>query len=403
MSPLRHWIISNFDPEFDEAEVHFTPIARSFFLGWHGVANAQEEGDFFSLQRRLIELFEENKGAIVRVRARFQKADEEERPQVVLGTGFFISREGHVLTNANATHLTSGQKADRISVEHNGIDYAAEILGSDASTNLSLVKVDTLPENFNFLHLADSSATPVIGSMVIRLSALFEFGPSPRLGLVTGLESRFGNKLFRVPYLRTNMSLGPGEGGSPLLDLSGKLVAVSVANLPPDLQSSYAIPARAALRIRDELLFSQDVTYGWLGFDVQMRTTTLSGAQVVIREIFPDAPAEKSGLLVDDVLLKIGDQQIHDTSDMDNALFYLREGQFVTVKVLRVTEEIDFTVRVAPRSQDQPFLAEARIPEADDGNETPFNEDALEQAAESDAATGEGEDGATTETESDDQ
>lgn len=317
-------------------------------------------------------MYDENKGAIVRVRSRFQRAGEEERPQVILGTGFFISREGHVLTNANTTHLSTGQKADRISVDHNGIEYAAEMLGSDMSTDLTLIKVDNLPENFNFLHLTDSLATPPIGALVVRLSALYEFNPSPRMGMVTGLEDRFGNKIFRVPYLRTNMPLGPGEPGSPLLDLSGKLVAISVANLPSELQSSYSIPARAALRIRDELLFSQDITYGWLGFEVQMHTTTSEGAQVILQKIIPDAPAEKSGLLVNDVLLKIGDQDIGSTSDVGNALFFLREGQFVTVRVLRGEEEIDFTVRVAPLPEDRPSLAEDRIAQNVDDNETPF-------------------------------
>ncbi len=336
--------------------------------------SSQVDGDFFSLQRRLIEIFEENKGAIVRVRARFQKGDGEARAQLNLGTGFFISREGHVLTNTKATQLDSGQKADRISVDHNGIDYAAEILGSDLSTNLTLIKVNTLPENFNFLHLSDSPITPAIGSMVVRLSALYEFGPSPQMGLITGLESSFGTEIFRVPYIRTNMTLGPGEPGSPLLDLSGKLVAVSVVNLPPELQSSYSIPARAALRIRDELLYSENVTYGWLGFQVQTRTTTQHGTQVVLQEIIPDGPAEKSGLLSGDVLSKIADQDIRVTGDVGEAFFYLREGQFVTVKVFRGDQEIDFTVKVEPWSEDQPFLAKTRIPTGDGENETPFKE-----------------------------
>ncbi len=269
-------------------------------------------------------------------------------------------------------------------MDHNGIDYAAEILGSDRSTNLTLIKVDTLPRNFNYLHLSDSPVTPAIGSMVVRLSALHEFGPSPRLGLVTGLESGFGTEIFRVPYIRTGMPLGPGESGSPLLDLSGKLVAVSVANLPPDLQSSYSIPARAALRIRDELLFSEKVTYGWLGFQVQMRTTTLQGAQVVLQKIIPEGPAEKSGLLAGDILLRIGDQDTHHTGDVGLALFYLREGQFVTVKINRGGEQIDFTVKVEPKPEDQQILAKTRIPAEEGNNETPFKDGVRQQTMEED-------------------
>ena len=136
---------------------------------------------------------------------------------------------------------------------------------------------------------------------------------------------------------------------------------------------------------------------------MQLRSTTLDGAQVVLQEIFPDAPAEKSGLLTGDVLLKIGDQNIRDISDVDYALFYLREGQFVTVKVLRGAEEIDFTLRVAPHSRDQPFLAEAKVPEINQGNETPFKEGVMEQASDGDTATSKVGESISTESENNDQ
>jgi serine protease Do len=331
---------------------HQAGVSGSFFFVGADDARSQVEGDFLGLQRRIVQIYSENEGAVVRVRARFQGSGEEDRPQVILGTGFFISREGHVLTNANATHLSEAEPADRISVEHRRVEYAAEMLGTDWSTNLTLLRVDTLPTEFRFLHLTDSPDTPPIGSMVVGISSPFEFNPSPILALVTGIESRFGNRLFRVPYIRTSMRLGPAEGGAPLLDLNGKLIGVMVASLP-EVDQSYSIPSRAALRIRDDLLFSGKVTFGWLGFEAYSKSTAHGGSHIAIREVIPGTPAEKAGLVGEDVLVRIGDQAIDEITDVGNALFYLREGQFVTVVSRRDEEELTFTFRVAARPDEE--------------------------------------------------
>ena len=297
------------------------------------------------------------------MRARFQGAGEEGRPQVILGTGFFISREGHVLTNSHATHQNELDPADRISVEHRRMEYAAEILGTDLSTNLTLLLVDTLPPDFRFIHLTDSSEMPPIGSMVVCISSPFEFDPSPSLALVTGVESRFGNKVFRVPYIRSSMRLGPAESGAPLLDLNGKLIGVTIASLP-EVEQSYSIPSRAALRIRDDLLFSGKVTIGWLGFEVYPGSTKRAGSRIAIREVVPGTPAEKAGLAGEDELVRIGEHSIDEVTDVGNALFYLREGQFVTVVVLREGEELSFTFRVAARPDEEP--ENLAVPEGED-------------------------------------
>ncbi len=290
----------------------------------------------------------------MRVKAAFRNEGDETRNQVVFGTGFFVSRDGHVLTNASATHQAAKILADRVWVEHEGIAYAAEILGGDLSTNLALLKVLNLPDRFNFLHLTDSQEMPPIGTLLLRISSPLEFAPTPSLGMVAGVESRFGSKLFLHPYLRTTLPAGPGDGGAPVLDLNGKLVGIMVAALP-EVQGSYFIPARAALRIRDDLLFDGNVTFGWLGFEIKVVSSTERGNEVVLSEIVSGTAAEEAGLLVDDILLRIGDTGIDDVSDVGNAIFFARPGQFISVGVARGDEEIDFTVRVAARPQDEPF------------------------------------------------
>ena len=334
----------------------FISCCRLIILSLLCSSAARAQSDFLDLQNRVIEIFKENRNAIVRVKAANQRETEDGEPQtyLVIGTGFFISREGHVITSAKTIF-----NSERVWVEHNDIPYAAEIIGSDTVTNLSILKLINLPANFNFLHLTDSVDLPEIGTMVVRMSAPFEFEPTPHLGLITGRESHFAQRIFRCTYLRTNIPAGPGEDGSALLDLNGRLIGVMVASLP-DVQGSYAIPARAALRIRDDLLFSGEVTYGWVGFEVAVQKTLAEGSRIVIREVFSDSPADKAGLLPDDVLRRIADHEIRTVNDLRNAIFYTRIGQYVGITVDRDGQEVGFNIRMVARPPDEPL----EIPEA---------------------------------------
>ena len=324
--------------------------AASFFLLLPWVGFGQGEGDFLSLPRRIIQVYEENRRAVVRVSAAFQNAGEDGKTVLKMGSGFFISREGHVLTNANST-----AGATRVWIIHERISYMAELIGSDAYTNVALLRVLSLPEVFNFLHLTDSPSMPPIGTMVLRISSLLEFEPSPFLGLVTGAESRFGPNLFPVPHIRTNIPVGWGEGGAPLLDLNGKLIGIMIAALPPEIRGSYTLPARAALRIRDDLHFSGKISYGWIGIQVKPIASTRHGSQVAIEKVIAETPAEEAGLVAGDVLLRLGDNKIEEVGDVSKTVFYLREGQFVGVTVMRGEEILDFTVPVIARPDHESF------------------------------------------------
>ncbi|HSH09635.1 MAG TPA: S1C family serine protease, partial [Oceanipulchritudo sp.] len=218
--------------------------------GFATLVSGQTSSDFRGLEERIVSLFEDNQSALVRVKAIYPPKDDEEVPQVVIGSGFFISREGLILTNASIVYQPL-----RVWIEHNEIAYSAEVLGQDERSNVAFLRTHTLPESFNFLHLADSAELPRVGSFVLRIGMPLEFNASPNLGIVTGFESRFGDRFFPCNYIRTSIAAGPGDGGSAYFDLAGRLLGIQVGSLP-DLGASYILPARAALRIRDDILFS---------------------------------------------------------------------------------------------------------------------------------------------------
>lgn len=296
-----------------------------------------------ALQRRMTEIYQENLSAVVRVKAAYESDSPTELSQIVVGTGFFISREGHVLTNASTV-----LNPDRIWVVFNGVEYAAKMIGYDKSTNLALLKVATLPKDFTFIPIADNPTLPTMGTMVIRIGCPLELAPSPSLGMVSGVESRFGQHVFACGLIRTNIPAYPGDGGSPFIDLNGRLVGIQVGSLS-EIGSTYILPARAALRVRDDLLFSGKVQDGWVGFDVLVDTSVADGTRVLIRNVIAGTPAAQAGMKVNDQVVQVGVYPIHDLDDLRNAFFYTRVGEYVPIKLMRDGRKMELNIKTAQR------------------------------------------------------
>lgn len=356
---------------------HYVPVLLVLFISLNPLYS---NGDFLGLQDRITALFDDNKLALVRVKAIYPPKENEEIPQVVIGTGFFISREGLILTNASIV-----LNPLRVWVEHEEIAFSAEVIGHDERSNIAFLRTHTLPDKFTFLHLVDSPELPKTGSFVLRFSMPLEFKASPSIGLVSGYESRFGERFFPCTYIRTSIPAGPGDGGSAFIDLSGRLLGIQVGSLP-DVDSSYILPARAAMRIRDDVLFSGKVTYGWIGFEVEAQSSIEEGRMLVLSQVFDDSPAESTGFLPGDVLRQIGDYPITVLDDLRNAMFYTRVGQYVDVLIQRGEETRRFNVKMASRPENEPMQIIEPSPEPDfepvnsqqgnPGNEKlPFTED----------------------------
>lgn len=308
------------------------------------------QADFLSLQRRVVELSQEHEAALVRIKAVHAPEQEGEVPEVIIGTGFFVSREGLILTNASIT-----REPERIWVEHRDISYSADLIGLDRRANLALLRVHTLPEDFRFFHLSDSPDLPPVGTFVLRLSMPLDFPVTPRFGMVEGQEARFGKLFFPCTYVRTSIPASPGDGGSAFVDLTGRLIGIQVGSLP-EVGSTYVLPARAALRIRDDLLFSGEVTYGWIGFQIREESSVQDGRRLILDSIAEDTPASRVGLMPEDTLLEVGQYPVHTLDDLRNAMFYARVGQYLPVRVLRAGEPKTFSVEIVARPETEPLL-----------------------------------------------
>ena len=314
-----------------------------FVLTVMGVSHAYSQADFLTLQNRLIEIYDEYKTSVVRINALYERTDEngEVQQDIRVATGFFVSRLGHIITTRSVVF-----EAKQVWIEHNRVAYPAQVIGEDRRNNVALLKADILPPDFTFIRLDDSGEQPPIASMVIGISLPLEFNATPSFGMVTGYESSVYQVAFQTTHLRTNIFFGLGEGGTPVLDLNGRLVGMNVLTLL-DIPSSYILPTRALFRIRDDLMFGGEVVYSWFGIEGRETTDVIRGSRVLVDEVIPGGPAEEVGIEAGDRLLEIGGFTIQTPSDVRNARFFARVGRYISVRILRDSEERVFSLKVA--------------------------------------------------------
>jgi len=330
---------------------------------------AAAEDNVLALQQRLIDVYRENRDAVVRVKAAFEREREDGSKHVKLkvGTGFFISRKGHVLVNASRA-----AGADRVWIERDDEPYPAKTVGHDRLTNISVLKVREKPEAFAFIPLDSDVETPEVGSIVFAISSPLDFEQTPAFGLITGVENQLGPQVFPTRYIRSTINVEAGEGGCPLLDINGRLVGMTVGAIP-EIDASYALPTAALIRVRDDLLFAGEVIHSWMGFEVGRRENAGDGRHVTLTKIVDGSPADKAGLKRGDVLLAIGGREILDVADVPNAVFFTRANQYTTVRVRRDGATREISVKTLPRPEDKPLLEPReggkRLPRSEDEGE----------------------------------
>lgn len=318
-----------------------------------------------ALQQRVIEVFEGNKDAVVRVKAAYTQIDREEeagKTKVTLrvGTGFFISREGHVLVSASRA-----AGASRVWVEYKGKSYATEAIGHDRLTNISVLRVLAPPEDFSIINLDSSVGHPRIGSFAVAIACPLDFDPSPSIGVFTGVDKKLAHQIFPTEYIRTTISVDAGQGGGPILDLNGRFIGMTVASIP-DLGGSYCLPVDALVRVRDDLIFTGKIIHSWLGFEVKALLNDLDSDEVILSKVHPGAPAAEAGLMEGDQILAIGGRAINEVTDVRGAIFFTRANQFTTIKFKRDGQEREVSVKTLPRPEEEPVIEPSGAEEASD-------------------------------------
>jgi len=302
----------------------------------------------FSYQERITDVFDQKKSAVVRVFGVNKVAPSPEgtgaqEPILDICTGFFISREGHVMTVANVAN-----EAQALWVAYNKIPYPAELVGFDNNTNIAIIRLLKPPSNLPFLHLGELIDIPKPSTMLLAITCTLGQEASPSMGMVTGWHTdSLDNIVFPTTFLRSNIPSVLGEGGSPVFDLMGRFAGVIVDSID-EIRSSFIIPARAVMHIRDDLVFSGKVSYAYLGVDLDEKAIMTTDS-CIIKEIIQGGPAEQGGLKNGDKILEFDSMPIQSLMDFRNATFFVRPKQVVSIKVQRDNKEFKFPVRLSEK------------------------------------------------------
>jgi len=283
--------------------------------------------------------------------------------QQSLGSGFIVSSDGYIATNAHVV-----DQAEQIHVKlSNRDEYDAKLIGVDPKTDVALIKIKPHGE-LPTVHLGDSEDLEV-GDWVIAIGNPFGLAATVTAGIV----SAKGRVIGAGPYddfIQTDASINPGNSGGPLINTRGEVVGVNSAIFSRSGGSigiGFAIPVNLARHVIDELRQKGKVARGWLGVSVQDLTPALAqtfgldhprGALVV--EVTPDGPGDHAGLTRGDVIVEYNGTLIEDSHQVPALVAESKVGDIAKVKILRNAEEQTLNMVIAEQPSERSARGERR-------------------------------------------
>jgi putative serine protease PepD len=267
--------------------------------------------------------------------------------QTSQGSGFVYDRDGHIVTN---DHVVDG--AETVSVRFsNGSTYEATVVGTDASSDLAVLKVEAPASLLRPLALADSSGVTV-GQGVVAIGSPFGLEGSITSGIVSALHRQMTapNGFAIDDSIQTDAAINHGNSGGPLLDLRGRVIGVN-AQIESDSGGNdgvgFAVPSNTVRSVVSQLLSGGEVRYAYLGVSVDSSTGSVSGATVT--SVRDGTPAASAGLREGDVVVAIDGRAIETADELRSVVAAKQPGDELKVTVVRNGDRRTLTVELAER------------------------------------------------------
>lgn len=262
------------------------------------------------------------------------------RPRgVSQGTGFIISADGYVLTNH---HVVDGADTVRIRMTDRR-EFVAKVVGSDEQSDVALLKIDA--SGLPTLRIGDSRALKS-GQWVVAIGSPFGLDHSVTAGIISavGRANPYAGQRY-VPFIQTDVAINRGNSGGPLLDTRGQVVGINsqiFSNSGGYMGVSFAIPIDVAMNAVQQLKATGKVTRGQLGVQIQPITRDNAKALglaepngALVSRVEAGSPAERAGILRQDVIRSINGQPVYDSSDLPPIVGAMAPGTRVSIEVIR--------------------------------------------------------------------
>jgi len=281
-----------------------------------------------------------------------------------LGSGFIISADGYILTNA---HVVEG--ADEINVKlTDKRDFKAKVIGADRRTDVALIKIEGT--GLPVVKFGDPNKLKV-GEWVVAIGSPFGFENTVTAGIVSAKGRSLPQENF-VPFIQTDVAINPGNSGGPLFNLRGEVVGVNsqiYSRTGGFMGLSFAIPADVALDIQKQLREKGRVARGRIGVVIQEVTRDLATSfgldrprGALVNAVEKGSPADKAGVEATDIIIGYDGKPVESSSDLPRMVGSTRPGSHATLEVWRKgqTRKLNVTVgelqedRVASRDTPRP-------------------------------------------------
>ena len=297
---------------------------------------------------------------------RFMPPNQGESPHEFstrsLGSGFIISADGYILTNA---HVVDG--ADEITVRlTDKREFKAKVIGADKRTDVALIKIDA--SGLPVVKLGDPNKLKV-GEWVLAIGSPFGFDNTVTAGIVSG-KARTLPQENLVPFIQTDAAVNPGNSGGPLFNLRGEVVGINsqiYSRTGGYMGLSFAIPIDIALDVQNQLRSIGHVSRGRIGVVIQEVTKELADSfglpkpqGALVNAVEKGGPAERAGVEVSDIILKFNGKSVASSNELPRIVGATRPGSKVGMQVWRKGATKDLTVTVAEIPADKLAAGEAK-------------------------------------------
>ena len=282
-----------------------------------------------------------------------QQPQEEERPRGV-GSGFILTPDGYVMTNA---HVDEDASEVLVTLPDKR-EFKAKIVGADKRTDVAVVKIEAtgLPA----VKVGDISKLRV-GEWVMAIGSPFGLENTVTAGIVSAKQRDTGEYL---PFIQTDVAINPGNSGGPLINMRGEVVGINsqiYSRSGGFMGISFSIPIDEAIRVSDQLRTSGRVSRGRIGVQIDQVTKDVAEAiglgkpqGALVRGVEAGSPGEKAGVEPGDVITKFDGKPIEKPSDLPRLVGNTKPGTKSTLTVFRRGASRDLSVTIAEIEPDKP-------------------------------------------------
>ena len=282
--------------------------------------------------------------------------DGDEPRQRGVGSGFIVSADGYVMTNA---HVVEGAEEVLVTLTDKR-ELKARIVGSDRRTDVAVVKIEA--SGLPFVKIGDVSRLKV-GEWVLAIGSPFGLENTVTAGIVSAKQRDTGDYL---PFIQTDVAINPGNSGGPLLNLRGEVVGINsqiYSRSGGFMGISFAIPIDEAMNVADQLRSTGRVVRGRIGVEIAPVTKEVAEAiglgqpeGALVRSVDPDGPAAKAGVEAGDIIVKVDGKPVAKSGDLPRIIGGTRPGTKSSLQVFRRGNLRDLSVTVGEFPADRAQL-----------------------------------------------